>query len=172
MFIYKIVVLPADSDWFQLFRFSVPGDRRRLLGRWIHSIWLDAQYAHGFPPSHFVFRRRHASHAEPELNRRTLAFAETVVMVDIIVPVLFDLKIVWQLPRSVTKAIRHGLCCWHCEQFGWPVHRRVLKAQWEESIAWRCDIEEGVNRTDCLLLYCLSDFNELLRRFYIASRWH
>ena len=54
------------------------------VARWTHSILLAEQNAHGFPPSHLVFRLRHISHADPELSRR----GGTLLEKD---PVLLDL---------------------------------------------------------------------------------
>lgn len=56
------------------------------VARCTHSILLAEQKAHGLPPSHFVLRLRHISHADPELSRRG---GVTLLEKD---PVLLDLQ--------------------------------------------------------------------------------
>lgn len=53
-------------------------DRLRRSELLIHSIPALAQNAQGLPPSHFVFRLRQVSQADPELRRLALVVVKTL----------------------------------------------------------------------------------------------
>lgn len=84
---------------------GTPIDLLRRSELFTHSTPALAQNAQGLPPSHFVLRRRHVSHADPELNRRALLVLKT------------------ERDRSdttlYTQSIHDSL---QCEHGRWPLH--------------------------------------------------